>query len=112
MFALSMLACRKKVDACELIGEHWYQELASVQACTKDEDCGQPLPGTSCGTQNCTRNLVGRYDADIEQLEYLLQLGQDLQCQLVPDDQCDCPDAAGFVCNEGVCDWSYVETQG
>lgn len=112
ILAPSLLACRKSVDACELVGEHWDSELASVQACTVDEDCGQPLPGTSCGAQNCTRNLVGRYDADIGELEYILQLGQDLSCDLVPDTDCDCPDAVGFFCDDGTCAWSYAGAGG
>jgi len=101
------LGCKKEpTDPCDIVAPEWEAELGRVQACDVDADCGLPLPGTGCG---CTRNLVGNNDADTEQLYYILQLGDDLSCTLVQPTSCDCPDAKGFVCQQGVCAWDYVQ---
>lgn len=100
------LACARSREPCEIVAAEWEEELARVQACEVDEDCGYPIPGTSCG---CTRNLVAANEASIDQLLYIKQVGDDVGCALVPQTACDCPDADGFVCDDGRCAWSYIQ---
>lgn len=75
-------------------------ELAKVQACEQDEDCGVPIPGSSCG---CTRNLVANTSADTSRVEELLKTCSGL------GSTCDCPAADGFVCKDQRCAWNYVD---
>ncbi len=103
---LLLVACDPDVDSCAIVADEWDAQLAIVQACETADDCGYPLPGTSCG---CTRNLVANNTADTEELYHVLQVADDLDCELIPDTACDCPDAAGFVCDGGVCAWDYIE---
>lgn len=106
---LLTLACKEdEVDACAVVAAEWEAELASVQACDEDEDCGLPLPGTS-DEDFCRK--VQSYDADTEQLYYILQLGDDLGCTLVPPAEEECPQADGFFCDDGLCAWDYAEAR-
>lgn len=106
LLAGSLLACNKEeVDSCEIVATEWEAELSAVTACEEDTDCGLPLPGTS---QHDFCRAVQSYDADNEQLYYILQLGDDLGCTLVQDDPEPCPEASGFICDDGVCGWDYV----
>ena len=92
---------------CDPVVAEWEKELAAVTACETAEDCAYPLPGTSC---DCTfRNAIANQTADTEQLYYVLQLGDDLGCELVDKGECDCPDAVGYQCLEGQCAWEYAE---
>ena len=102
---LLLAACEQKTEPCEIVGQEWSEDVPRVQAFEVDADCGYPIPGTSCG---CTQNLVAANDADIEQLLYIKQVGDDVGCELVEPTDCDCPDADGFVCDDGTCAWSYV----
>lgn len=80
-------------------------ELAEIQSCANDEECGQVLFDTSCG---CTRNLVARLDADtlhFEQIQAALNLAD---CDGLVS-TCDCPPADGFECVNGRCSWNYLE---
>lgn len=88
---------------CDEIESDYAAELAAVQSCAADEECGQVLVGTSCG---CTRDLVARLDADTTALYALIDEGQ--ACALPLTSVCDCPSAKGYVCADGVCAWSYV----
>lgn len=90
--------------SCEELRAERAAELAVIQACTADADCGQALAGTSCG---CTRNLVARSDAGIERFgEIQAALGRAECGSLVTT--CDCPAADGFACVEGRCTWNYL----
>lgn len=93
-------------QVCDGIQDAFASELAAVQACTQDTDCGQVLSGTSCG---CTRNLVARLDADVSELERLMavEVNGERCVQLVST--CDCPQADGFACEQGVCTWNYLD---
>src|SRR5690349_4637608 len=74
-------------------------ELDSIQSCESDEDCGQPLQGTSCG---CTRDLVARKDADVARFEELFREYGD-RCDGFGGSTCDCPAADGFKCSSNRC---------
>ena len=91
-------------DECTEVEEAFFAELAVVQACETDDDCGQAIPNTSCG---CTRDLVAAADADLTSLEALMAT----DCELALGSVCDCPEADGFVCDEGICNWNYVQQE-
>lgn len=101
-----LLGCDPDVDSCAVVQEEWDAELAAVQYCDTAEDCGYPLPGTSCG---CTRNLVAANDADTTELYDIKQIADDLHCEVVAETACDCPDASGFECVDHACTWDYVD---
>ena len=80
-------------------------ELASIQRCMTDAECGQVLEQTSCG---CTRDLVARLDADATAFHELNAMEVDgRRCNGFAS-TCDCPSADGFVCARGRCAWNYV----
>jgi hypothetical protein len=92
---------------CEDIRDEIDAELADLQACTADRECGQVLTGTSCG---CTRDLVAREGADASRFYELIDLASDRECDAGTDSTCDCPEAYGFECTaENVCAWDYTE---
>jgi hypothetical protein len=90
---------------CEEIEADFEAERADLQQCADDLECGQVLEGTSCG---CTRDLVARLDADPARFEALVEEGSEESCELGLVSDCDCPQAAGFRCDEGTCAWNYV----
>ncbi len=111
--ALGTLGCLDGGDGndpartCDDVEPELEAELDAIQACEVDADCGQALAGTSCG---CTRNLVAATDADPEAFYELLDEAQDLECEIsVGDSPCDCPETAGFLCDDGTCAWNYVD---
>ena len=79
--------------------------LRDLRSCQADSECGQPMHGTSCG---CTRDMVARLDADLTWFNALRRRGNLLGCNMPFASTCDCPEADGFVCNEGFCNWNYV----
>jgi len=89
--------------SCDDITADVTEELASIQSCESDDECGQVLQGTSCG---CTRNLVARKDADISRFEALNEERNQL-CEGLSS-TCDCPAADGFKCTSNRCGWNYV----
>lgn len=93
------LSCEETVTAMQA-------ELAVIQACEVDEDCGQVLSGTSCG---CTRDLVARTDADLSTFEALYAEVLARSCDGGFTSTCDCPEVDGYACEAGVCTWNYVE---
>ena len=93
------------LGTCEQVLDAMDSELATIQACSTDDACGQPLTGTSCG---CTRNLVARADADLTTFQDLQGLASELECDL-GGSTCDCPPAWGFACDDGTCTWNYVD---
>lgn len=99
---LLMLACKEEEDPCGIVQAEWEAELAAVQACEVDEDCGLPIPGTA---DDLFCQAVQANDADPAQLYYLLQLGDDLGCSLVDPVDGTCPKATGYRCDDGVCAW-------
>ena len=36
------------------------------------------------------------------------KLAQELECELPFFSTCDCPEAKGFTCTDGICNWNYV----
>lgn len=80
-------------------------ELEAIQSCVTNAECGQPLPGTSCG---CTRNLVATADADPSAFYELREEAAELGCLVGGISTCDCPQADGFVCDDGRCTWNYL----
>jgi hypothetical protein len=87
-------------NICEALEE----ELALIQSCQVDAECGQVLQGTSCG---CTRDLVARSDADTSAFFELFQSAAEAGCGGFGS-TCDCPETFGFVCLEGRCAHDYV----
>ena len=90
---------------CDFVRQQTQDELAHIQACNTDADCGQVLRGTSCG---CTRDLVARVDAETQAFYLWMDVTVDgEQCNEFGS-TCDCPKADGFVCAKGRCAWNYV----
>lgn len=93
--------------SCPELAKELAKELEAIQSCDSDEECGQPLEGTSCG---CTRNLVARKDADTGRFDELLG-EQGKRCDGGSSSTCDCPAADGFECSSNRCGWNY-QSQG
>ena len=94
-----------QLQSCDQIEAAFTNELASIQACTRDADCGLVLEGTSCG---CTREKVARLDADTTRFYAILDRALDRQCDVPIGSTCDCPPAGGFACVQNRCTWNYV----
>jgi hypothetical protein len=90
--------------SCDEVDAEVIKERQSIQSCTTAAECGQELDGTSCG---CTRSAVARLDADTMRFYALLDRRGELQCETLSG-TCDCPNADGFVCTNGMCAWNYV----
>jgi hypothetical protein len=91
-------------DTCEEVNAEMKDELASLQACSIDADCGLILEGTSCG---CTNELVAHKEYDTTRFRALQGRGEELKCNGAVTD-CSCPATDGFVCTNGTCGWNYV----
>ncbi len=92
--------------SCEELVGAYEAETAAIRACEVAEDCGQVLTGTSCG---CTRNWVARNDADLGTWNDLRDQALAAECELSGTiSTCDCPAAAGFACDAGICTWDYL----
>ncbi len=107
MTLLSILACvgTSALRPCEDVLADLDAARADIQSCTTHAECGQPLPGTSCG---CTRDLVARLDADPSSFYALLDQAELQECDVGFDSVCDCPEAYGFQCDAGTCAWDYA----
>lgn len=90
---------------CDEVESDLANELDRIQTCDVDGDCGQVLTGTSCG---CTRDLVARGDADLADFDDLVAEADAGECEAGFGSVCDCPEAAGFRCDEGTCAWNYL----
>ena len=97
--------CPEQFADCGELVAAFEAETLAIRSCDVDEDCGMELPGTSCG---CTRNWVARAGADTTCFYELIEAAGPLQCELGLGSTCDCPEADGFVCVEGVCSWNYL----
>lgn len=93
---------------CDFVRQQTQDELARIQACNTDAECGQILHGTSCG---CTRDLVARLDADADAFRAWNELTIDGERCNAFISTCDCPNADGFVCAKGRCAWNYVNVE-
>jgi hypothetical protein len=91
---------------CDTIVADYEAELAAVQSCTDHAECGQPIPGTSCG---CTRDLVARTDADLTVVGELQAQAAEEACDIGGTSVCDCPEALGFGCFDGACAFNHVD---
>jgi hypothetical protein len=89
---------------CDQVTTELADELARIQTCAGAWDCGQELKGSSCG---CTRNLVARADASLDEWQRLMAEGSDLGCDLGAS-SCDCPAAVGYACEQSTCTWNYL----
>lgn len=88
---------------CAELEDAFIAETYSIRSCVQDSDCGQPLPGTSCG---CTMDWVARNDADTTQFYSLLDQARSSACaELIPASICICPEVSGYGCNQGMCGW-------
>lgn len=90
--------------SCDELEAERRAELASIQSCTSDAECGRELVGTSCG---CTRNLVARSDANTARFETIQAALAEAECDSLVT-TCDCPPADGFACSAGRCTWNYT----
>jgi hypothetical protein len=99
--------CADAGSACDSLVNELKSTLSSVQKCTAAADCGQPIPGSSCG---CTRDLVARKDADLTSYLDLRSKVSELGCATDGGSTCDCPSADGFACINNVCGWNYANT--
>lgn len=91
---------------CDDVVDAYLAALDEVSSCAVADDCGQPIPGTSCG---CTRDRVARVDADLSEVQALQEEGQERECDLGGTSVCDCPEALGFDCLEGTCAFNRVD---
>ena len=110
-FGSGEIACTQRAcadpDSCESLGDELKATLVSAQKCASAADCGQPIPGSSCG---CTRDLVARKDANLDPYLDLRAKASEQGCMLDGGSTCDCPSADGFACIENVCAWNYTNT--
>jgi len=100
--------CPDPGPSCMSLVSELRATLASIQKCTAAADCGQPIPGSSCG---CTRDLVARKDANLA--PYLEQKAKvaELGCETDGISTCDCPSTNGFACISNVCTWNYAKVE-
>lgn len=83
-------------------------ETLNIRSCLSDSDCGQALHGIGCG---CSESPVARHDADATTLYGLLNEAGERNCpDLIPITTCVCRETNGYVCKEGLCSWSYPES--
>lgn len=94
--------------SCESLKAELTAELVSAQKCTSAAECGQKIPGSSCG---CTRDKIARKDADLTSYLALRDKVTELGCGIPGGSTCDCPNADGFACIDNVCGWNYVPFQ-
>lgn len=77
-----------------------------IRSCEVASQCGQVLTGTSCG---CTRDWVARLDADTAEFYQALDALTKNGCPIDLTSTCDCPPVDGFVCDQGICNWNYLQ---
>jgi hypothetical protein len=49
-----------------------------------------------------------RLDADTTEFLKLVDKANELSCELPFISTCDCPEADGFECAGGICNWNYL----
>lgn len=91
-----------KID-CKQVIRKFEEEWKKVNSCTKSSECGQLVEKVSCG---CTRVPVARKNADLASFYKWLSYGGKVGC-LSLGSTCDCPEADGFICKNGSCQWNY-----
>ena len=101
-------ACVDAGSACDSLVSEMNAELSSVQMCKSAADCGQAIPGSSCG---CTHDLIARKDANLSAYSALKAKVSELGCASEGGSTCDCPNADGFACINNVCGWNYVDVE-
>jgi len=90
-------------DKCTSVESKIAAELAKVQSCSDDGECGSSESKGTCG---CTRAVAVRTGADTT--VYLDLLDQRTACGIPSGGVCDCPNADGFRCINSTCEWNYV----
>lgn len=93
-------------QSCDASVAALWTEIDDIRACESSAQCGQVLAGTSCG---CTRDLVARTDANLSAYLALVENVEMAGCDAGFVSTCDCPEADGYACTEGLCTWNYVE---
>ena len=79
-------------------------EREAIQRCDSNEDCGASEGAGTCG---CTRALPIRIDADPRRYRGLIARAN--ACDFPSGSTCDCPNADGFRCLEGICAWNFTK---
>jgi len=97
--------CDEQYGSCDALSAAFAAETQAIRSCSTDAECGQVLQGTSCG---CTRNWVARTEADTTCFYALIEQAGPLQCELGLGSPCDCPEADGYACVDGICTWNYL----
>jgi hypothetical protein len=100
-------ACADAGPVCDGVLSELKSTLSSAQKCASAAECGQPIPGSSCG---CTRDLVARKDANLAPYLELKSKASELGCLDDGGSTCDCPSTDGFACVDNVCAWNYANT--
>ena len=95
------------VECSSLVSE-MKAELARVQRCDSPAECGQPIPGSSCGG---TRDWIARKDANLAEYLSLRDRASANDCLTEGGSTCDLPATDGFVCTDHVCGWNYVDVE-
>lgn len=89
-------------ESCTQWSDLYDSTVGTISSCTSAAECVD-LPGTSCG---CTRNLVVNQSADLTSFWEIFKAMGEAGCGIVT--VCDCPQADGFVCQNGHCQWNYL----
>lgn len=91
---------------CDGLYEYLSDAVSEMRVCSSDSDCTVlwlPTFG-SCG---CTHNLVVNENADTTDYEEIVEALENQEgCGLAGT--CDCPDADGYICQGGLCNWNYL----
>jgi hypothetical protein len=91
---------------CSALETAFETAFEEVRSCEEAAECGTVISGFSCG---CTRDWVGRLDADPDLLTDAAQAGVEGECSWAAwGGTCDCPEADGFDCIDNICTWNYV----
>lgn len=104
---VSLTVTDAPVVGCDDLEDAYASALAEAQSCTDAGECGQAVTsGPHCG---CTRAPVARLDADLAPIDALWVQASQMECPFTQvGGPCDCPEADGFLCTDGVCGWNYL----
>lgn len=101
----------KPPETCPELSQALASELARLQSCTADSECGKPVP--TFGSCGCTYDHVVRKDADTAAYEKLYGEMQAKECaESGLMGICDCKPSSGFGCSAGKCAWKMSGTAG
>ncbi|MEM6294212.1 MAG: hypothetical protein AAGA54_23245 [Myxococcota bacterium] len=104
---LSLFTACAEPTTCEKLEATFDEAFVAVRSCEEASDCGTVIVGFSCG---CTRDWVGRLDADPSALTEAADAGFAEGCEWASwGSSCNCPPTDGFDCIDNICTWNYVD---